>query len=124
VSVGADGHSAITPTAEQKAAVDVFAAGHDLALVAGAGTGKTATLVQMAAATKKRGLYVAFNKAIAQDADRRFGSNVTCRTSHSIAFRAVGRLYHDRLSTQARIPAKQTARILGITGTSPSNHTW
>lgn len=114
-----NGHSAITPTAEQKAAVDVFAAGHDLALVAGAGTGKTATLVQMAAATRKRGLYVAFNKAIAQDAGRRFGSNVSCRTSHSIAFRAVGRLYHERLSTQARIPAKQTARMLGITRDLP-----
>lgn len=66
----------ITPTDEQLAACEVFAAGADLALVAGAGTGKTATLSMMATATRKQGLYVAFNKAIADDAGRRFGSNV------------------------------------------------
>jgi len=106
-------------TAEQQAAVEVFASGRDLALVAGAGTGKTSTLIQMAATTAKRGLYVAFNRAIAEDAGRRFGPNVKCRTAHSLAFSAVGRLYHDRLKTQARIPAKQSARILGITRDLP-----
>jgi hypothetical protein len=106
---------AVTPTAEQQAARDVFAEGADLSLVAGAGTGKTATLVLMAAATRRRGLYVAFNKAIADDAARRFGPNVECRTAHSLAFRAVGRRYRERLNTQARIPAKQTAEMLGIT---------
>jgi hypothetical protein len=105
----------ITPTGEQLAAREVFVAGADLALVAGAGTGKTATLSMMASATRKRGLYVAFNKAIADDAVRRFGYNVECRTAHSLAFRAVGQLYRDRLNSQARIPAKQTARMLGIT---------
>lgn len=105
---------AFTPTAEQRAAVDMFASGRDLALVAGAGTGKTSTLIQMAAATGKRGLYVAFNKAIADDAGRRFGPNVECRTAHSLAFQAVGRQFDERLRTQARIPAKQTAQILDI----------
>ncbi|MFL6119083.1 UvrD-helicase domain-containing protein [Actinophytocola sp.] len=106
---------AFAPTEEQVAAGDVFVAGRDLALVAGAGTGKTATLVMMAAATRKRGLYVAFNKAIADDARRRFGANVECRTAHSLAFHAVGRSYQDRLRTQARIPAARTAQLLGIT---------
>jgi hypothetical protein len=106
---------AITPTEEQAIARDVFASGEDLALVAGAGTGKTATLILMAATTRGRGLYVAFNKAIADDAGRRFGSNVECRTAHSLAYRAVGHRYQNRLRTQARIPAKQTARLLGIT---------
>jgi hypothetical protein len=107
--------TAMTPTAEQKAAVDVFASGHDLALVAGAGTGKTSTLIQMAAATGKQGLYVAFNKAIADDAARRFGSNVKCRTAHSLAYEAIGHSYRERLHAQARIPAKQTAQMLGLT---------
>lgn len=49
------------------------------------------------------------------DGGRRFGSNVECRTAHSLAFRAVGRRYRERLSTQARLPAKQTAHMLGIT---------
>lgn len=110
---------AVEPTVEQRAARDVFAAGRDLALVAGAGTGKTSTLILMGAATRKRGLYMAFNKAIADDAKRRFGSNVECRTAHALAFRAVGRVYHERLDAQGRIPAKQTARMLGITQDLP-----
>ncbi|MDT0308063.1 UvrD-helicase domain-containing protein [Streptomyces sp. DSM 44917] len=102
------------PTEEQQAARDVFAAGRDLALIAGAGTGKTSTLILMGAATRKRGLYIAFNKAIADDARRRFGRNVDCRTAHSLAFTAVGRVYQERLNASARIPAKETARLLGI----------
>jgi hypothetical protein len=106
---------AIEPTEEQQAARDLFAAGRDLALVAGAGTGKTSTLILMGLATCRRGLYVAFNRAIADDARRRFGPNVRCRTAHSLAFEAVGRHYRDRLNGSTRIPASQTARMLGIT---------
>jgi hypothetical protein len=106
---------AIEPTPEQQAARDVFAAGRDLALVAGAGTGKTSTLILMGSATRRRGLYVAFNRAIADDARRRFRPNVQCRTAHSLAFEAVGRHYRDRLDISARIPASQTARMLEIT---------
>jgi len=112
---------AVTPTAEQRAALDVFAAGRDLALVAGAGTGKTSTLTLMGAATRKRGLYIAFNRAIADDARCLFGPNVECRTAHSLAFRAVGRRYRERLNSSARIPAKQTARILQLTRVLPVN---
>ncbi|MER6523415.1 UvrD-helicase domain-containing protein [Streptomyces sp. NPDC001553] len=103
------------PTKEQQAAREIFASGRDLALVAGAGTGKTSTLILMGAATRKRGLYVAFNRAIADDARGRFGPNVECRTAHSLAFRAVGHHYRERLDASARIPAKHTARLLGIT---------
>ncbi|WTD07122.1 UvrD-helicase domain-containing protein [Streptomyces albidoflavus] len=103
------------PTKEQQAAREVFASGRDLALVAGAGTGKTSTLILMGAATRRRGLYVAFNRAIADDARARFGPNVECRTAHSLAFRAVGHHYRERLDASARIPAKHTARLLGIT---------
>lgn len=104
----------VRPTEEQQRARDSFAAGDDLAIVAGAGTGKTSTLVLMAEATPKKGLYLAFNKAIADDAGHRFGKNVKCSTAHSIAFNAIGKDYRDRLSSSARIPAAQTARILGI----------
>ncbi|MER8186957.1 UvrD-helicase domain-containing protein [Kitasatospora sp. NPDC094015] len=106
---------AMEPTKEQQAAREVFVSGQDLALVAGAGTGKTSTLMLMGSATRKRGLYMAFNRAIADDARKRFGRNVECRTSHSLAFEAVGRNYGPRLEASARIPAKQTARLLGIT---------
>jgi superfamily I DNA/RNA helicase len=104
----------VGPTEEQQRARDAFAAGGDLAVVAGAGTGKTTTLVLMAEATRKTGLYLAFNKAIADDAGRRFGAHVKCRTAHSIAFNAIGKEYRDRLNSSARIPAAQTAGILGI----------
>jgi hypothetical protein len=101
-------------TAEQRAACEAFAGGSDLALVAGAGTGKTSTLIMMAEATRKRGLYMAFNRATAYDARRRFGRNVECRTAHSLAFAATGRKFRDRLNAP-RIPARETARLLGIT---------
>lgn len=105
---------AVRPTGEQERAREAFITGRDLAVIAGAGTGKTSTLMLMAAATPRRGLYLAFNRATADDARRRFGSNVQCRTAHSLAFAAVGREYRDRLNSSARIPGAATARILGI----------
>jgi hypothetical protein len=102
-------------TQEQRAAREVFASGADLALVAGAGTGKTSTLMMMAEATSKRGLYMAFNKTTADDAQRRFSGNVQCRTAHSLAYAAVGWKYRHRLDAP-RLPARETARLLGITG--------
>lgn len=105
---------AVEPTGEQQRARDAFAAGGDLAVVAGAGTGKTSTLMLMAAATRRRGLYLAFNRATAEDARRRFGPNVQCRTAHSLAYRAVGARYRDRLNSAARMPSAHVARILGI----------
>ena len=43
---------AIEPTEEQQNARDVFAEGRELALIAGAGTGKTSTLSLMAEAAQ------------------------------------------------------------------------
>lgn len=101
-------------TEEQQAARDLFASGADLALIAGAGTGKTSTLVMMGASTRRRGLYVAFNRGIADEARGRFAGNVECRTAHSLAYKAGGHAYRDRLSTAARMPAKETARLLRL----------
>lgn len=105
----------IQATAEQQAARDAFASGDDLALIAGAGAGKTSTLVLMGSATGKRGLYMAYNKAAAEDARRRFGGNVECRTSHALAYQAVGIGYRHRLENSPRRPGKETARLLGLT---------
>ncbi|GAA5707661.1 UvrD-helicase domain-containing protein [Streptomyces avermitilis] len=105
---------ALRATAEQESAREAFAAGQDLALVAGAGTGKTSTLVMMGSATRGRGLYVAFNKPIADEAKGRFGRNVECRTSHSLAHRAVGRQFQDRLDASRHMPLKRTAQLLGL----------
>ena len=105
---------ALRATAEQEAARESFTAGQDLALVAGAGTGKTSTLVLMGSGTRRRGLYVAFNKPIAEEAKGRFGPNVECRTSHSLAHRAVGRQFQDRLDASRHMPLKRTAQLLGL----------
>lgn len=57
-----------------------------------AGTGKTTTLVKFAEQRPHlRFLYVAFNKSVAREAQRRFPSNVDCKTVHSLAYSCVGR---------------------------------
>ncbi|XP_037316557.2 F-box DNA helicase 1 [Pungitius pungitius] len=67
---------------------------HVVKIVAFAGTGKTTTLVKYAEQRPHlRFLYAAFNKSVASEAQRRFPSNVTCKTVHSLAFADVGRRY-------------------------------
>ncbi|MFE2533889.1 UvrD-helicase domain-containing protein [Streptomyces sp. NPDC059371] len=102
------------PTEEQQAAADAFHAGQHLALQAGAGTGKTTTLAELARATRRRGRYLAYNRAIAQDARARFPLTVSCKTAHALAYAAVGHRYTARLNSPRR-PAWQTGHALGIT---------
>jgi hypothetical protein len=103
-----------TPTAEQAAVIAAFGTGRNLVIEAGAGTGKTSTLKMLAASTpKRRGLYVAYNRAIADDAKRDFPASAQCSTAHALAYGAVGRVYRHRLNGP-RVPARETARILGI----------
>jgi heme oxygenase len=103
------------PTGEQQAIIDASQSGADLVIEAGAGTGKTSTLRLVAATQpRRRGLYVAYNKAIAADAKRSFPTSVTCATAHSLAFRAVGRRFAHRLNGP-RMPARHTAKELGMT---------
>ncbi|CAM5625249.1 ATP-dependent DNA helicase Rep [Streptomyces alboniger] len=104
----------LKPTDEQAAAAAAFHAGEHLALQAGAGTGKTTTLAQLAHATQRRGRYLAYNRAIAQDATARFPKSVLCKTAHALAYAAVGHRYTRRLGAPRR-PAWQTGQALGIT---------
>ena len=102
------------PTAEQAAIIAAFGTGRNLVIEAGAGTGKTSTLKMLAASSPRRkGLYVAYNRAIADDARRDFPASAQCSTAHSLAYGAVGRLYRNRLNGP-RVPVRETARILGI----------
>ncbi|XP_034529352.1 F-box DNA helicase 1 [Notolabrus celidotus] len=72
-------------------------ADHVVKIVAFAGTGKTTTLVKYAEQRPHlRFLYVAFNKSVATEAQRRFPNNVDSKTVHSLAFGDVGRSYHVR----------------------------
>jgi hypothetical protein len=102
------------PTDEQTTAADAFRAGGHLALQAGAGTGKTTTLALLAHSTTRRGRYLAYNRAIAQDARTRFPATVQCKTAHALAYAAVGHRYNYRLNAPRR-PAWQTGQALGLT---------
>lgn len=100
-------------TDEQGAIVDAYRTGTDLVIEAGAGTGKTTTLRTLAGADARRSLYIAYNRATADDAAKSFPFGAKCSTAHSLAYQAVGRRYRHRLRDSARQPAKVTAEILG-----------
>jgi superfamily I DNA/RNA helicase len=78
----------MTPTGEQTEAIELFGAGANLAINAFAGSGKTTTLKLLGATTKKKGIYLAYNKFIADSAKSSFPANIACSTIHSIAYRA------------------------------------
>lgn len=78
------------PTQEQIVALETVPNGKNLKLNAFAGAGKTSTLVLMAEAlAPKRGLYLAFNKGIAKEAQEKMPRNVTAKTFHSMAYGAM-----------------------------------
>jgi hypothetical protein len=82
--------SAPTPTEEQRSIVARACAGESLRVLALAGTGKTSTLVAIAKAVPAEGLYLAFNRAIADEARRKFPSHVLVKTAHGLAYAALG----------------------------------
>lgn len=112
----------LTPTPEQTAIINGFRTGQDLVIEAGAGSGKTSTLRMLAAAGLDRtGVYLAYNRAIADDAKNSFPGNVTCKTAHGFAYAAVigrDRRWRTRLDAP-RMRAAETARLLRIN--SPLN---
>lgn len=77
------------PTEEQLNAEREFATGESLGVIAFAGSGKTTSLVRLGQARRTRGAYIAFNRAIADEAAAKFTRNVACRTWHSLAWRHV-----------------------------------
>ena len=80
------------PTEEQRRIVASQARG--LVVEAGAGAAKTTTLGLYAGARQRtRILYLAFNKSIQLEAAARMPANVTCRTTHSIAWRKAVELF-------------------------------
>jgi hypothetical protein len=110
------------PTDEQARAIELFSTGHHLVIEAGAGTGKTSTLLHLAAsAPQRRGQYVAFNKAIVVETGQKLDllpgqghpHRAQARTAHSLAMRAVGRRYAHRLNS-GRIPSGRLAAMLGM----------
>ena len=98
-------------TDEQLAAVALFGEGRSIAIQAGAGTGKTSTLVAIAQSTTRIGQYVAFNKAIVQDAAAKLPQNCSAATAHSLAFRQVGKRYRHRLDSSRQSSDEMARRL-------------
>jgi hypothetical protein len=73
-------------------------------LIAFAGTGKTTTLVGYSQARpNKRILYICFNKSVEAEARRRFPPHVVCKTSHGLAYGAIGASYKHKLTMNLRL---------------------
>jgi F-box protein, helicase, 18 len=84
----------VQPTQEQQRIVESEA--RALVVEAGAGAAKTTTLGLYASARPRaRILYLAFSKAIQLEAAGRMPANVSCRTTHSIAWRKAIELFGD-----------------------------
>lgn len=78
--------------------------GKKLVVVAFAGTGKTTTLIKYAIKNPTlRILYIAYNKAIADESTEKFPNNVTCMTAHSLAYQAIGKEYRAKLKANLRL---------------------
>ena len=108
--------SEIVLTPQQQQAIDTYRTGDSMVLSAYAGTGKTTTILQLAASSQKSGTYVAYNRAIVDDVQRVLrvaAPHVRARTAHSLAFRDVGVNFKSRLGNK-RIASSEVAKLLHI----------
>lgn len=101
------------PTEEQIFAVETAKRLEAMKISAFAGTGKTSTLDLIGQAlAPRKGLYLAFNKVIATEAQTRMPSNVTAKTFHSLAYAHYGKPFGKRLSQ--RLNGTVIAEHLGL----------
>ena len=108
------------PTEQQLAVLEAFKSGESMVVQAGAGAGKSSTLVllaEQALEDGRHGLFTAFNKAIVSDIKAKLPENVNAATMHAIANRA---MRSSRPELMKRLNSKAMARtaeakLLGIT---------
>lgn len=93
------------PTAQQEAILDAFMDAKPMIVQAGAGTGKTTTLQMLAESTDDIGLYVAFNRSVAQEARGRFPNTVDAVTAHALAKRMLEKDDHWRTVIRSKFSA-------------------
>lgn len=99
------------PTIEQHDAINMSMAGQSCKIMAYAGAGKTSTLKLIGnAKSNQSGMYLAFNKAIATEAQSKFNSNVSCRTFHSLAYSNVPRWLTGKLKYKRMMPSQLASR--------------
>lgn len=88
----------LKPTAEQSVCIELSQKSAKLKVSAFAGAAKTTTLSMIAKANMVKSLYLAFNKSMADEARHKFPEWVETRTTHSLAYAAVGHSLKDKLS--------------------------
>lgn len=109
--------SGLKLTEEQMEIRDAARTGEDLIIQAGAGSGKSSTLREIANdLSGKKILYVVYNTAAREDAEKKSPKNMLCKTRHSLAYGAVGWKYRDR-NRKGRMTSSALARRLKIART-------
>jgi len=105
------------PTSEQAACIEAFRTRENMTISALAGTGKTSTLKMLSReAGIRRGLYLAYNRSVADEAKAGFSGNTSCMTAHSLAYRWAINQWGEALRTRlrgVRVPPNEVAKILG-----------
>jgi superfamily I DNA/RNA helicase len=86
------------PTGEQEFAKDLAVKESICKIQACSGSGKTSELVYISSFLKVSSLYMTFNVTMARDAANKFKDHVACMTTHSLAYRKVGKGYQHKLS--------------------------
>lgn len=97
-------HKIINLTQEQQDIIKAFGTGRNLLVCALAGTGKTSTLLSIAKAyPQKKGLYLAYNKALQLEAREKFPRYIRAKTIHGLAYEDVGTCYTSQLTQKLNI---------------------
>ena len=105
-------------TDEQREIIQAVSTGRNILVAALAGTGKTSTLLGVAKAyPERKGLYLAYNKALQLEARAKFPPYITCKTIHGLAYQDLGILYSNQLSEKLH-----TATIVEYLGITPLKH--
>lgn len=109
----------VRATKEQKLAIELCEnpTTKNVKISAFAGTGKTTTISLIAhalAKSQKRGIYLAFNKVIAEEAGAKMPALVQAKTFHSLAYNSVPKWLTHRLRTGLALYVKNFLQWSGI----------
>ena len=81
----------LVPTEQQLNCIEMSKLHNAVRIEAVAGASKTTTLTMIAAEIVKPSIYLAFNKATADEGRAKFPPHVNCQTTHSVAFSECGK---------------------------------
>lgn len=100
-------------TDEQQAVLDATTQPDHLVVEALAGTGKTHTMEAVTNHRKASTLYIAFNRAVVNEAKTRMGRGTRCATIHELAYKAIGDPWTSRMAAP-RMKSHQIAHLFGL----------